>query len=50
MTQAVSRLALTAEIRVQTLVSTCRICRGQSDSVTGFFPPPSKKIGFPTLV
>ena len=47
-TQSVSLLALTAEIRVQTLASPCRICGGQSNSVTGFFSLENKE-AFPRL-
>jgi hypothetical protein len=41
MAQAVSRRPLTAEARVQSRVSPCRICGGQSGTGTGFSPSTS---------
>jgi hypothetical protein len=38
MAQAVSRRPLTAEARVQSRVSPCGICGGQSSTGTGFSP------------
>jgi hypothetical protein len=38
MAQAVSRRPVTAEARVRSRVSPCRICGGQSGTGTGFFP------------
>jgi hypothetical protein len=39
MAQAVSRRPLTAEARVQSRVSPCGLCGGQSGIGTDFFPP-----------
>jgi hypothetical protein len=41
MAQAVSRRPLTAETRVRSRVSPCRICGGQSGTETGFSPSTS---------
>jgi hypothetical protein len=47
MVQAVSRRSLTAEARVQSRVSPCGICGGQSGTGTGFSP---EYFGFPLSV
>jgi hypothetical protein len=44
MAQAVSRRPLTTEARVQSRISPCGICGGQSGTGTGFSPSAS---GFP---
>jgi hypothetical protein len=38
---AVSRRPLTASVRVRSQASTCAICGGQSDTITGFSPSTS---------
>jgi hypothetical protein len=38
MAHAVSRLPLTADVRVRSRVSPCEICGGQSGTGTGFSP------------